>query len=165
MHLTLQVLLSTEGENKSGQKYKKTYYLSKNEETWIEAARICHSQGLKFLSLETKKEMEKFFEICENNLSLFTQNDNYYTNIGGSTPDGRSKSEHNWHWLESGEKIDFELVWSWGNPNFHRADGGEHCLSIDRQDGSFKWWHSMTLHVLIRRKFSCVKNDKVNELQ
>ena len=106
----------------------KTYWYSTHFwGQWYQAKLICHDYGLELVSFESEKEVDAFFQLCENSNLI---NDWFY--VDGITEVERSLTE--WYQADTGKKINFPIKFSSGEPN--SGDGGkiEKCLSIVTRD-------------------------------
>lgn len=109
---------------------------------------MCHSYGLQFVSLDTEHEMDQFLEFCFEDSVLF----DIHTLVGGISYTGNSKTD--FYWMNSGNKIDYELKFGPGEPN--NWNNQEYCLS------AVKW----TIGDLIEFKFNdypCSKAESPEE--
>jgi hypothetical protein len=107
--------------------YQKTYYLPKSFLTeWQHARGICQQYGMEIISFESSEEANNFLDIVEKyNLH---ETPPYWIYIGGMTNVLKSKSD--WYWMNSGNKVNYELKWGPGEPN--NNNGREYCLDIGR---------------------------------
>jgi len=113
------------GVDNSNLKYVKTYYVSTtNRISWSDVRPICQSHGMDFVSLETLDEVGKFFTLFGSSPDA---SDNFYS-VGGIT--SRAGTVDSYIWLNSGNRISYELPFASGEPN--NLGGHENCLSIGR---------------------------------
>jgi hypothetical protein len=104
---------------------------------------------MEFVSLETKSEADYFLSVCDKNIAQFTDE---YTHIGGMTMVGKT----GWHWVNSGKRIDYQLKWLSGQPDFYAAN--EFCLSIHKRAGDFSF-NDLNCFGAFESRFVCQKNE------
>lgn len=116
-------MIFTEGSDDDGSTFKKTYWVSTHfKGFWNEALNICHSFGMQFASLETSKEAKNFLQLCDKKNNLCEHD----IHIGGLTTVGKSRTD--WYWVDSGNKVTYDLKFGANEPN--NAHGNEMCLAL-----------------------------------
>lgn len=105
--------------------YEKEYYIPRHFKAyWHQVKRICESYGLDAVSLETGPESDYLLRLLE------PQKHNIPVYIGAITRKPGSKND--WFWINSGNKIDYDLFWCENQPDGMSKPhwGNEQCLSI-----------------------------------
>lgn len=105
---------------------------------------------MEFLSLETLEEATFFLALSDKNIAHFDD----LTHIGATTTVGRNPDK--WYWVNSGKRIDFNLKYAPGEPNF--AGNVEFCLSVGKNPGNFMF-HDLNCYGAYEKKFVCQKMD------
>lgn len=83
---------------------------------------------MEFVSLETLREANHFSQLCEPNAQLIER----WTFVGGIATVAKSKTS--WYWVNSGNRIDYDLKFAPGQPD--NANNNEMCLSIGFVSGN-----------------------------
>lgn len=128
----------------------KTFYASRHFQVdWVIARGICREYGLEIATLETLDEMQTVSKICKKLSFHLTE----YVHVGGMTLTGNST--FNWYWVITGKRIEYEMQWSDGEPNFYSRR--QFCLALGGKNYLFDDIHCNSG---IQRKFLCQKNYK-----
>lgn len=135
----------------------KTYYISKDQETWIRAAARCHEIGMEFLTLESKHEADYFIALCNRGKTPI-HNDLFH--IGGTTGNIESStgSDNEWFWMESGVPIRYDLQLIPGDPNSYDSDI---CLAVGNKNVGTTGFFEVSCSTM-RRRFFCQRVKEVN---
>lgn len=126
--------------------------MSKEKSDWSAAASGCHSADLEFLSLNTANEADNFFKLAKG--YKYKQSLGTVIHVGGQIAAGKKSDD--WVWMETGEKICYEMKFAKGQPN---KIGVEKCLAIGntQQNGStLSGFHDVPCEKLAK-KFFCQK--------
>lgn len=84
---------------------------------------------MELLTLDTLDEFQKFKTLCGANKQLFDR----YFHIGGLTTIAKSKTE--WYWVNSGNKVNYEMSWLSKEPNNY--NNREMCLTFAKDPTGF----------------------------
>lgn len=109
---------------------------------------------MEFLELRTIEEMWAFLNIARQQKNLF----NNFAHVGGVSSEGANK--HSWFWIDSGNRIQFDLNWAFKEPN-NKHGGTEYCLSIKKLNGGFGFNDIRCSN--FKSKFLCSKDDVSQE--
>lgn len=127
--------------------YGKTYWISTHFKAyWVQANDICHTNGMEFLSLETRQEANHLLSLCDQFIHLMEE----WTHIGGITKVAKSLDQ--WYWIVSGNKVNYRLKFGAGQPD--NVGGKELCLSIGNQAGNF-FFNDLNCYDQHQFKFIC----------
>lgn len=129
----------------------KSYWLSTHfKATWDIAMTICSSYGMEFLSLDSQVEADNFFKLCSSQRQLFEK----LTHIGALATTTRSITD--WYWVNSGNKIEINLVFPWIAPT--NWFGRQMCLALDKQLTGFMY-NDINCYGLYPQKFICQSKE------
>lgn len=93
---------------------------------WMSAWAFCKDNDMILATLVDPDEQANFLKLCNKNMDQFA-NFYYEAHIGGFRPN-KTNSLTDWYWFESGQKINFKIDWSDGEPNDDQQT--EYCMSI-----------------------------------
>jgi hypothetical protein len=109
---------------------------------------LCQSYGLEIVSLETKAEFDHFLGLCSKENTQFDE----YTHIGAMTLVGKT----GWHWVNSGKRIDYQLKWLSGQPDFYAS--ADFCMSVVKRGTEFSL-ADIYCYGAYDTKFVCQRNE------
>lgn len=95
---------------------------------WQYTRAICKSFDFDILTLDTLDEKNDVARMIEDNHKLFSE----WIHIGGMTESPKSTSE--WYWVNSNEKVSYNMQWNKGDPNNNQ--NRELCLGLANQKGA-----------------------------
>lgn len=98
------------------------------------------------LSLETLAEHNFFLSLCLKNAGLFDQWTHVgainlehpvinvdETNTGGVTPSATpSEANKKWYWVNSGNRVKYEMLWGFAQPDNGKPRPNQYCLSVGK---------------------------------
>jgi hypothetical protein len=118
-----------DGMNQSVVSYHKIYYLSTHmKASFINAQSYCSSLGLELASFETREESDWFSDIFVASRQVI---DPGWCFIGGMRIfNDAALSKANWYWLNSGQKINYDLTWDPQQPD--NNNGIQWCLGLSK---------------------------------
>lgn len=132
-NLTIKRILVSKNAT-TGKTSTKTYYLANSiffKTDWVGAYNFCKDNGMELVALSTENEANNLLSLCSANAANFQGLSPF---IGAITPTAGSTTD--WFWYESGEKINYALIWQSRQPD--NALGVENCLQIGISS-SGKW--------------------------
>jgi len=100
--------------------------------SWVQAHGICQNNGMEFVSLDTLAEADNMFNLCQSVADKF----DHQTHVGAITIE--PQNVNTWYWVNSGNRVDYDMKFDklYNNPD--NSGGIEYCLSlIKRTDFSF----------------------------
>jgi hypothetical protein len=104
---------------------------------------------MEIVSLDTKAEADFFLGVCDKNIAQFTDE---YTHIGAMTMVGKT----GWHWVNSGKRIDYQMKWLAGQPDFYAAN--EFCMGLVKRGTDFSFV-DLNCFGIYETKFICQRNE------
>lgn len=117
---------------------------------WYLTRPICKAYGFDVVSLDTLEEMEAVADMCEENKNLF----GWFIHIGGVASTSKSKTD--WYWVNSNEKVSYDMLWQNGQPDF--SGSNEWCLTLEKSS-KFKF-NDIPCHGSWEEKFICEASTK-----
>lgn len=134
----------------------KTFYASRHFQVdWVIARGICREYGLEIATLETLDEMQTVSKICKKISFHLTE----YVHVGGMTLTGNST--FNWYWVITGKRIEYEMQWSDGEPNFYSRR--QFCLALGGKNYII-YLMTFTVIAAFRGSFCVKKITKIGEI-
>lgn len=120
------------GGDGCGRKYNKELYIPRFFKAyWHQAKSICEAYNLEIASFETEKEAKHAIEALQGKVSEI--NEHFY--VGGVT--ASMQGSNAWYWLNSGNKISYNLPWNAGQPDQEAKEGlgKQKCLALSLHEG------------------------------
>lgn len=116
---------------------------------WDQANVFCQGFQMGFASIETAEEQVYFLKMMQQNIKLL---DYHGPHIGGITVVGKT----DWYWVNTGNKVNFPLSFSSGEPN--NVFNNESCLALSKQSNTVGF-NDITCYGLYQFSVLCQSDD------